>query len=78
MSIKKTKKELPVDDEMTMFAIDLIKDAYITENPFKISKYLESIFDLKISIEEIIIILNKEGIKANKYSLSLSDIFNKI
>lgn len=63
--------------EIPIFAVDLIKDAYNTTDPFLVSKILKEIFEIDdLSIEDIIyMISNDEVILQDKYTLSLNNIF---
>lgn len=58
------------------FAIDLIKDAYKTENPIIIADKIKETLDLDINISEIIKYLNNDITQTNlPWSMNSNEIF---
>jgi|TARA_R110000822_G_scaffold152112_3_gene291279 hypothetical protein len=70
-------KSLVDSYEMPVFAVDMIKDAYNTTDPFIIANLLIEIFEIdNLSIEEIIELIHLETIPLDKsFTCTLANIF---
>lgn len=61
---------------MPIFAVDLLKDSYQTEDPFIICKLANEILDVKLEVAEVLEMLYKENKPITQlYSTNMASIF---
>ena len=62
--------------DLPIFAVDMIKDMYLTTDPFLIGKLLLSLFDINLPISDIIDLMYEEtNFKSVDFTISTRDIF---
>lgn len=62
---------------MPIFAVDLLKDAYDTDDPFEICKLAKEILDIDLEVAEVLNMLCEPMKKLTpRFSLSLTNFFN--
>lgn len=66
--------------DMPIFAVDLIKKAYETDDPFEVANILDDVFDLKLPLEQVIELIQMEEdkkMKPGSYSCGMHEVFNE-